>query len=216
MGKGTIAIRGGGCAGKAYAIIHATYPEASTCTCTNGAKTLNAKGTNGVYIFPIPEAGEWTVTSGDKSQTVNITEKGQVEIVNLDVLYIVKDGEIKVDVSYNGMNGTVADGILTIKQTVAVRDAPVHANFGPVDLTNFNTLHVEMSDSSINTEYTNTVGVATAKNSNSPKAKANLKNADTADKSIDVSSFSGFYYVVFRIETGDTKRYVKTPNIWFE
>ena len=73
--------------GKIYAVIGVTYPTGSTCTCTDGAKTLTAKGTGGKAIFVIPSAGAWAVTAvkGSKStsKTVSITAEGQVETVEL-------------------------------------------------------------------------------------------------------------------------------------
>lgn len=80
-----------------YAIIGVTYPAGSTCTCTNGSKTLTAKDTSGKALFVIPSAGTWTVTafSGSKStsKTVSITAEGQVETVTLMYgLYIFKNG----------------------------------------------------------------------------------------------------------------------------
>ena len=80
-----------------YAVIRVTYPSGSTCTCTNGSKTLTAKDTSGKALFVIPSAGTWTVTavSGSKStsKTVSITAEGQVETVTLMYgLYIFKNG----------------------------------------------------------------------------------------------------------------------------
>lgn len=79
-----------------YAVIRVTYPSGSTCTCTNGSKTLTAKDTSGKALFVIPSAGTWTVTavSGSKStsKTVSITAEGQVETVTLMYgLYIFKN-----------------------------------------------------------------------------------------------------------------------------
>ena len=83
--------------GKIYAVIGVTYPSGSTCTCTNGSKTLTAKNTSGKAIFVIPSTGTWTVkaVSGSKStsKTVSITAEGQVETVTLIFeLYIFKNG----------------------------------------------------------------------------------------------------------------------------
>lgn len=76
-----------GVSSKPYAVIGVTYPLGSTCTCTNGSKTLTAKDTSGKAIFVIPSAGTWTVKaiSGSKStsKTVSITAEGQVETVTL-------------------------------------------------------------------------------------------------------------------------------------
>ena len=77
----------GGGSGKLVAVIGVTYPAGSTCTCTNGSKTLTAKDTTGKAIFVIPSAGTWIVTavSGSKSKStaVSITAEGQVEVVTL-------------------------------------------------------------------------------------------------------------------------------------
>ena len=86
MGECFITRRGGGTS-KAYAVIGVTYPTGSTCTCTNGSKTLTAKDTTGKALFVIPSAGTWMVkaVSGSKStsKTVSITAEGQVETVTL-------------------------------------------------------------------------------------------------------------------------------------
>ena len=86
-----------GVSSKPYAVIDVTYPAGSTCTCTNGSKTLTAKGTGGKALFVIPSAGTWTVkaVSGSKStsKTVSITAEGQVATVTLTYeLYIFKSG----------------------------------------------------------------------------------------------------------------------------
>lgn len=96
MGEAFITRRGGSSA-KVYAVIGVTYPTGSTCTCTDGVKTLTAKDTTGKALFVIPSAGTWTVTavSGSKSasKTVSITAEGQVETVTLMYgLYIFKNG----------------------------------------------------------------------------------------------------------------------------
>lgn len=80
-----------------YAVISVTYPSGSTCTCTNGSKTLRAKDTTGKALFVIPSAGTWTVKavkgSQSASKTVSITAEGQVETVTLMYgLYIFKNG----------------------------------------------------------------------------------------------------------------------------
>ena len=83
--------------GKLFSVIGVTYPAGSTCTCTNGSKTLTAKNTSGKAIFVIPSAGTWTVkaVNGNKSasKAVSITAEGQVETVTLTYgLYIFKNG----------------------------------------------------------------------------------------------------------------------------
>ena len=104
-----------GGAGKPYAVIGVTYPSGSTCTCTNGSKTLKAKDTTGKAIFVIPSAGTWTVkaVSGSKStsKTVSITAEGQVETVTLTYeLYIFKSGSgLTAGYSVAGSGGNVSN-----------------------------------------------------------------------------------------------------------
>ena len=86
MGNCFITRRGGGTS-KVYAAIGVSYPEGSTCTCTDGAKTLKLKNTSGQGIFLIPYAATWAVTATDgtntKSQSVEITSEGQSISVNI-------------------------------------------------------------------------------------------------------------------------------------
>ena len=85
---------------KLFAAIGVTYPAGSTLTCTNGTKTMKAKTTSGQWVFAVPEAGTWTVTSTDptdstktKSQSVSITSEGQFESVELNfALVLIENG----------------------------------------------------------------------------------------------------------------------------
>lgn len=71
---------------KAFAVIGVTYPAGSTCTCTEGSKTLKLKDTSGQGFFLIPYAGTWTVTATDgtntKSESITVAE-GENKIINL-------------------------------------------------------------------------------------------------------------------------------------
>lgn len=96
--SGEVFLMGSGLASKPYAVIGVTYPSGSTCTCTNGSKTLTAKDTSGKAIFVIPSAGTWTVKAvkGSKStsKAVSITAEGQVKTVTLAYeLYLFSGSE---------------------------------------------------------------------------------------------------------------------------
>lgn len=110
--SGEVFLMGSGFASKPYAVIGVTYPSGSTCTCTNGSKTLTAKGTGGKAIFVIPSAGTWTVkaVSGSKStsKTVSITAEGQVETVTLMFETILFDGGDNTGVT-GGWTYTITD-----------------------------------------------------------------------------------------------------------
>ena len=87
-----------------FAAISVTYPAGSTCTCSDGSKTLKLKDTSGQGFFLIPYAATWTVIcydgadyeSSEKkvSEAVEITSKGQNAKIKLsyDIL-LYKSGE---------------------------------------------------------------------------------------------------------------------------
>lgn len=103
--------RGGGIS-KAYAVIGVTYPTGSTCTCTDGVKTLSLKNTSGQGIFIIPYAATWTVTATNgtntKSQSVEITTEGQSVSVTLSYGLFLFDGGDNTGVT-GGWTYTITD-----------------------------------------------------------------------------------------------------------
>lgn len=105
MADAFITRRGGG-SGKLFAAIGVTYPAGSTCTCTNGSKTLKAKTTSGQCVFAIPDAGTWTVTATNdahsKSKAVEITTEGQSVNVTLSYALVLYE---------NGGFSSVAGGV---------------------------------------------------------------------------------------------------------
>ena len=202
--------RRGGSTSKAYAAIGVTYPTGSTCTCTDGAKTLTAKDTSGKAIFVIPSAGTWTVTavSGSKStsKAVSITAEGQVETVTLIFELILFDGGDNTGVTggwaYTITNsGYGSDDVrrdnLTVGTTLywlpgrgwngggtdqANRDGYAHTK-NKIDVTNYNTITAV---------------------SNYAQGHLTVGNASVALKvgtvSLDISALTGSY----EVRLGDT------------
>lgn len=85
--------------------IAVTYPEGSTCTCSDGNTTLTAPDTSGAYTFTVGNTGTWTVTctngTDTASEAVSITADGQTKTVTLAYTTI-----------YNaGTWGSLADGL---------------------------------------------------------------------------------------------------------
>ncbi len=154
MGEAFITRRGGGIP---YAIIGVTYPSGSTCTCTNGTRTLTAKDTTGKALFVIPAAGTWTVkaVSGSKtaSKAVSITAEGQVETVKLAYALILFDGTDNTDVTgglklqvgtYDSAvvsSAPISGGKITFNKTGYVGVYPAKK----ADITNYSTLRVELN-----------------------------------------------------------------------
>lgn len=111
----------GGGVGTLYACIGVTYPSGSTCTCSNGTKTLTAKGTSGTAIFNVPSTGTWTVTATNgyktASKSVSITAEGQAVVVSLASLELYNAGTKGVEFSEGKAGntaGTVTWGDSTI------------------------------------------------------------------------------------------------------
>ena len=154
MGEAFITRRGGGIP---YAIIGVTYPSGSTCTCTNGTRTLTAKDTTGKALFVIPAAGTWTVkaVSGSKtaSKAVSITAEGQVETVKLAYALILFDGTdntavtggLKLQVgTYDSAvvsSAPISGGKITFNKTGYVGVYPAKK----ADITKYSTLRVELN-----------------------------------------------------------------------
>lgn len=89
---------GGG--GNTFAFIAVTYTEGSVCTCSDGTRTIRAKGTAGSFVFNIPYAGTWTVSCSAAEETVSkeviISTQGESISINLFLrYYLYKLGDEK-------------------------------------------------------------------------------------------------------------------------
>ena len=109
--------------GKAFAAISVTYPAGSTCTCTDGTKTLKLKNTSGQGFFLIPYAATWTVTATDgtntKSESVEITTEGQRASVKLIYELVLYENGALYNESLSG--GLLLNGeTFTIKNPIAI------------------------------------------------------------------------------------------------
>lgn len=92
--------------GASLPAIYVTYPEGSTCTCTNGIDNYTAGDTSGVWLFGGLEIGDWTVTASNginsKTSTVALISESQFETVELSYslgIYIVADGVLQKEMS---------------------------------------------------------------------------------------------------------------------
>ena len=96
------------------ATINITYPAGSTCTCSDGTTTLSAPDTSGTWACVVPNAGTWTLSCTDgtesTSEAVTITTDGQsVSAVLSYALWLYKDGDTCDTVS-GGWSSPVWDG----------------------------------------------------------------------------------------------------------
>lgn len=80
------------------ATIDITYPAGSTCTCSDGTTTLSAPDTSGSWTCIVYNAGTWTLSCTDgtdsTSEAVTITTDGQSVSVALSYfLWLYRDGD---------------------------------------------------------------------------------------------------------------------------
>lgn len=74
---------GGGPSLPQYAAISVTYSVGLVCTCSDGITTLTAPDTSGVALFVVPYAATWTISDGNRTESIVITTAGQVETMNI-------------------------------------------------------------------------------------------------------------------------------------
>lgn len=158
----------------AYAVINVTYPAGSTCSMTNGTKTVNAPDTTGSWVCALPALGSWTIscTNGVKttSRTVEITEYGQVVNVTLAYDLYLFDADNGGDITDNtGGWNTETTYRSTVTITATALDlkgvgesyefqGETYWSIGTasaitkksIDVTGFNTMHVTASVSGVN------------------------------------------------------------------
>ena len=230
MSKCFIENMGGGRTENLFAAIGVTYPAGSTLTCTNGSKTFKSKTTTGQWVFAIPEAGTWTVTATDgtntKSQSVSITSEGQFESVVLSYrYYLFKSGSGVADgltfnqciTSVGGTPGTVTDEKI-IWSTAKAFGNQIY--FTPtIDISKYKKLVFDLiCTDRWSTDYTASVGVGnTAPSGQSNEGNWSAKtsgiyNTTRTEVSVDVSSVSGTQYVKLCANAITGEVY----NIWLE
>ena len=234
MGEAFITRRGGSSA-KVYAVIGVTYPAGSTCTCTDGAKTLTAKDTTGKAIFVIPSAGTWMVKavkgSQSASKAVSITADGQVKTVTLTYEMILFNngviGGIKWDASdvdsADYCTNSVSDviwlsGMVYDNGLVLVAPAATRGISSAIDLTNYNKVNVRVKQVSSNTG-TAEIDVGTSALGDQT-ATANITLTAGQTSSLDISSVTGSKYISIYVRpTGGTyanKIDIKFDKVWLE
>lgn len=214
MGNCFITRRGGGTS-KAYAVIGVTYPAGSTCTCTDGTKTLTLKDTGGQGLFLIPYAGTWVVSCTDgtetASETVEITTEGQSAKIELSYgLLLYKSGVgALVDFSTdNEINATIS-----VKTNAIITSFSTDFNYQitcitpKIDLTEFTRLSVVANCTAVGpeTDYKGILGVfagsatatdlVTASNSDESVIAKTYFTVKNGEFDLDITNINGEYKV---------------------
>jgi hypothetical protein len=191
------------------ATINITYPAGSTCACTDGTTTLTAPDTSGTWACIVPNAGSWTVTATDgndsTNKSVSITADGQTENVVLSYTLVLyeKNGET-VDWSYKAYDYSVPSVNMTLDTlqsqygegnarrptlytTVKHDISSYDTLYGSFDMTGSGSLYLGILSSPPATgcDSVEKVGFASYASGNGGKV----------DLTLDISGFSGEYYI---------------------
>ena len=206
---GRVNIGSGG--GKLFAIIAVTYPAGSTCTCTNGTKTLTTKDTSGKVLFNVPSAGTWVVscTNGTKtaSKSVSITAEGQAESISFVKEYLFSESDGNLATWVVDSNATVTGSYIQLNDGQAIN---LHCK--KVDLTNWTTLYIESQKIS-GGAWTQAYIAPQATTTMSSNTGLNFGTSATrTTEALDVSAYTGEYYIVIHAAYTTCKIY----NIWLE
>ena len=213
------------------AVIAVTYPEGSVCTCSNGTKTLKARDTSGKALFNV-STGTWTVTATDGSRTtsntVSITGEGQSESVALHYTwYLYHQGDLCKDVT-GGWVKTGTGGSLTFNNNsmTLVANQPqattLASTANKVNLSDKSTLYFTLkSATSDATQGYPRIGVATKQNpgaqydSDWAASKTLSASSSFVTVSVDVSSLTSSYYILFAGLNGDAgPATIEVQDIW--
>ena len=216
--------------GKIYAVIGVTYPSGSTCTCTNGSKTLTAKNTSGKAIFVIPSAGTWTVTavSGSKStsKTVSITAEGQVATVTLTYELILFNNGVVSGYAWDSSNfdsgygyAQVSNGLIHVGGFTWDNNIVLQPGWGEIgissaiNLSDYSTLKVHLKKID-NADGTAKIQVGTTALGDNTATKTVTLTAGTTT-SLDISSITGSKYISLYAES-DTGAYGNMIKVYFD
>ena len=204
----------GTASGDIYAIIAVTYPEGSTCTCSDGTTTLTARDTSGYELFNV-KAGTYTVechtSDNSRSNSVIVTvaesEKGQVKKVTLAYeLMLYSPGNEHTAITGGWVSKRACtitkntDNLYVVATMTYDANSGVFATANKIDLTHYSRLYYNARNDASEDGYFG-VGVwasipAVGTNPVPYAAAYVALKANTSEESyIDISSLSGEYYV---------------------
>lgn len=211
--------RRGGSNTKAYAAIQVQYASGAEVSVTDGKKTFRPPdNTVGLWVCAVPYAADWTVAAGDKTEVVRITKEGQIETVNLAVLYFYSPGDEHSDITggwSSAQNATVS------KQTTQMKITPTQqydgnqamvATVNAIDMTNLTTLYFRALNNCNEDEYLG-VGVKKSRAGTSWAKVAWFAAHEEKTAAVNVSTLSGLYYPSIEVYWGGT---VKGSGIIYE
>lgn len=196
------------------ATIAVTYPAGSTCTCTNGSTVLTAPDTSGSYTFTVPNAGTWTVSCTDGTQTASttVTVTADGEAVNVKLAYDLRlfdNGDECTDTTGGWTNaGYTYDALLTTPPEISDGRIQLYGKPGgntgigtaqSIDLTGYSKLVIDRDVISTLSNYNaGQIWLLPSKNVVTSQAKATLQFGSAtgrAEQEIDVTNINTPVYV---------------------
>lgn len=198
------------------ATINITYPAGSACTCSDGTTTLSAPDTSGTWACIVPNTGTWTAscTNGEDStsKAVAITADGQTEIVVLSYTLVLyeKNGET-VDWSYKAYDYGVPSVNMTLDTLQSQYGEgnarrPTLYTTAKHDISSYDTLFGSFDMSGGGEIY---LGILSSPPTNGSKvdnvgfvSRAEGNGAGNVNLTLDISSFTGEYYIAVYVTAG--------------
>lgn len=198
------------------ATITITYPDASTCVVTDSAGTTVASDINGdssakTWTVTVGATGTYTITatnaagSKSNSKNVSITADGQSESVELSYELILFDGQNAIgDITAltggwaSNMTDETTDTALSATKNVNGESTKIVYYYlrteNKIQLTEFSSLSANILSSNSGDEYSPRLGIS--EDGKTAVAYTKLNNA-TGTKALDISSYTGEYYIGF-------------------
>lgn len=193
-----------------FAAIGVDYPIGSDLNCTNGVITLEAETDSGQWVFAIPEAGRWTVTSTDKvdpgmtkSETFEIETKGQFEYVKLEYKLTLFAPGVTDKMSI-GFGTSVSAGLATVtvsdtvKITSQTNGTVSYMSKDPIDLSNYSIIKSD------NVAYSGD-GFLVIDTIRDRNYIAQMPVARTTEATLAVDGYTGEYYIGIACFAGGSK-----------
>ena len=210
MGEAFITRRGGS-GNKVFAVVSATYPAGSICTCSNGSKTLTAKDTSGYALFPV-KAGTYTVechtvdNSKSKSASVTVAESDRGKSVSVTLSYellLFNGGVVEPWTVISAKpTATISDTIYLYAADPTTPVVSAVRTTNQIDLSGYSELKYTVTENKTKEiAYvcitSSTAAPITAGSSNTVKSSvvAYGQPSSTGTYSVDVSGVTGSYYI---------------------
>ena len=203
------------------ATINITYPAGSACTCSDGRTALSAPDTSGTWACIVPNTGTWTAscTNGEDStsKAVAITADGQTENVALSYTLVLyeKNGET-VAWSYKAYDYSVPSVNMTLdtlqsKYGEGNARRPTLYTTVKHDISSYDTLYGSFDMSGGGEIYLGILSSPPTNGSEVEKvgfvSRAEGNGAGNVNLTLDISSFTGEYYIAVYVRAGWASSY---------